>query len=632
MSHKTIYIEIDEEITSIIDRIAESEADGLTLAVPKGAKLFQSVVNLKFLKREAEALGKKVVLVTSDAPAAALAEQIGLAVKEKLEFGEDIEPPLSGWPKEREYKRPPLKVYDIIGPGGAMLKNVPSRPKKKAAEEEEVKISITRPEAVIEQKIEKEEKTEEKGGVVKEKVPRKTRKLEEEFLAGIEEAPYAADEEAAARAEEEGEKMKAAKRFKMPSFGNLLLKLSHFWRTKPAAEIEEMEKPTVIAVKRPAFQSSKILILFIAVSLAVISASLYYILPVAKIVIVPKKDKISSESVVIIDKNIPQISGDRIPGQIVQMEESLSREFSASGKTSAAQKAKGIITVYNAFGPNPQTLVATTRFLSETGKLFRLDKTVTVPGAKVVDGKITPSSIDVQVTAGEPGEDFSIGPSDFTIPGFQGTPKYAAFYGKSGAAMAGGSSGAAQIVTKDDIAKAKEEIRKELENRIREELLGKIPSGLKFIEDAVEQKVNEMTANVEAGESAEKFEIKGKITLKALLFKESDIDIWIDQNVSSQIQAGYAPTSGTRAVTYGKPELNLAQGTMKLPFKIEQEIAGKIEVEAFKERISGKDENQIRQIIMQETGIETASVTFWPFWVSKAPASSNRIQVLIQNL
>ncbi|KKU40259.1 MAG: hypothetical protein UX55_C0011G0038 [Candidatus Azambacteria bacterium GW2011_GWE2_46_45] len=366
--------------------------------------------------------------------------------------------------------------------------------------------------------------------------------------------------------------------------------------------------------------------------MAVISASLYYILPVAKIVIVPKKDKISSESVVIIDKNIPQISGDRIPGQIVQMEESLSREFSASGKTSVAQKAKGIITVYNAFGPNPQTLVATTRFLSETGKLFRLDKTVTVPGAKVVDGKITPSSIDVQVTAGEPGEDFSIGPSDFTIPGFQGTPKYAAFYGKSGAAMAGGSSGAAQIVTKDDIAKAKEEIRKELENRIREELLGKIPSGLKFIEDAVEQKVNEMTANVEAGESAEKFEIKGKITLKALLFKESDIDIWIDQNVSSQIQAGYAPTSGTRAVTYGKPELNLAQGTMKLPFKIEQEIAGKIEVEAFKERISGKDENQIRQIIMQEPGIETASVTFWPFWVSKAPASSNRIQVLIQNL
>lgn len=631
MSHKTIYIEIDEEITSIIDRIAESEADGLTLAVPKGARLFQSVVNLKFLKREAEALGKKVVLVTSDAPAAALAEQIGLAVKEKLEFGEDIEPPLSGWPKEREYKRPPLKVYDIIGPGGAMLKNVPSKPKKKAVEEEEVKISITRPEAAIEQKIEKEEKAEEKGGVVEEKVPRKARKLEEEFLAGIEEAPYAA-EEIAAPGEEKAEKMKAARRFKMPSFENLLSKLSHFWRPKPAAEIEEMEKPIATAVKRPAFQSSKILILFIAVSLAVISASLYYILPVAKIVIVPKKDKISSESVVIIDKNIPQISGDRIPGQIVQMEESLSREFSASGKTSAAQKAKGTITVYNAFGPNPQTLVATTRFLSETGKLFRLDKTVSVPGAKIEGDKTIPSSIDVQVTADQPGEDFDIGPSDFTIPGFQGTPKYDGFYGKSSAAMAGGSSGAAQIVTKDDIAKAKEEIRKELENRIREELLGKIPSGLKFIEDAVEQKVNEMTANVEAGESAEKFEIKGKITLKALLFKESDLDIWIDQNVGSQIQAGYALTSGTRAVTYGKPELNLAEGRMKLPFKVEQEIAGKIEVEAFKERISGKDENQIRQIIMQEPGIETASVTFWPFWVSKAPASINRIQVLIQNL
>lgn len=631
MSHKTIYIEVDEEITSIIDRIADSDAESLTLAAPKGAKLFQSVVNLKFLKREADALDKKIVLVTSDASAAALAEQLGLAVKEKLEFGEDIEPPLSGWPKEREYKRLPVKVYDIVGPGGAIMKKVPSKPKKKAAEEEEVKISLAPPREervaqapAVEREVAREEKAEEKvEAVLEEKPVRKAKKIEEEFLAGIEEMPYAPAEEA--------EEKPKARRFKMPSFAGLLSKLSRLRRPKPAAEIEEVERPTVIAVKPSISRSSKILILFIVVSLAIVASSLYYILPVAKIVIVSKKDKISSESVVIVDKNIPQISGDKIPGQIVQLEESLSREFSASGKTAAAQKAKGIITVYNAFGPNPQTLVATTRFLTEDGKLFRLDKTVTVPGAKVEDGKITPSSIDVQVTADQAGEDFSIGPSDFTIPGFQGTPKYAGFYGKSSAAMAGGSTGAAQIVTKEDIAKAKEEIRKELESRIREELLGKIPTGLKFIEDAAEQRVNELAANVEAGEKAEKFEMKGKIILKVLLFKESDLDIWIDQNVGAQVPVGYAMTLGTRVVAYGKPELNLTQGWMRMPFKIEQEIAGKIDAEAFKERIAGKDENQIRQIITQEPGIESASVTFWPFWVSKAPVSSNRIQIIIQN-
>jgi len=94
-------------------------------------------------------------------------------------------------------------------------------------------------------------------------------------------------------------------------------------------------------------------------------------------------------------------------------------------------KATGIITIYNTYSSSPQTLVKTTRFVSEGGKLFRTTKTIVVPGADASSGKIVPGSTTVEVIASEPGNEYNIGPSTFSIPGFKGTPKYLAFYGES---------------------------------------------------------------------------------------------------------------------------------------------------------------------------------------------------------
>ena len=102
-------------------------------------------------------------------------------------------------------------------------------------------------------------------------------------------------------------------------------------------------------------------------------------------------------------------------------------------------KASGTITAFNEYGSEPQLLVASTRFLSSNGKIFRTTKDVYIPGANIIDDEIIPSSIDVEVVANYLGAEYNIGQSDFTIPGFKGTVKYAGFYGKSDTAMSGGS-------------------------------------------------------------------------------------------------------------------------------------------------------------------------------------------------
>lgn len=69
----TIYLDIDDEITTIIDKVESSSADLVVLVLPKRAAVLQSSVNIKLLKRSVDAAEKSLVLITSDASVISLA-------------------------------------------------------------------------------------------------------------------------------------------------------------------------------------------------------------------------------------------------------------------------------------------------------------------------------------------------------------------------------------------------------------------------------------------------------------------------------------------------------------------------------------------------------------------------------
>lgn len=75
-----IYLESDEEITSVIDKLKTIESNSVGLVIPQGASLIQSVVNLKLLQKEAKALGKEIAVISQDKIGRNLASQIGLTV------------------------------------------------------------------------------------------------------------------------------------------------------------------------------------------------------------------------------------------------------------------------------------------------------------------------------------------------------------------------------------------------------------------------------------------------------------------------------------------------------------------------------------------------------------------------
>lgn len=80
----TIYLDVDEEITGIVNKVQSSSNNIVALVLPKRATSLQSIVNMKLLKRTADQNGKKIVLITSEAGLLPLAGAAGVHVASNL--------------------------------------------------------------------------------------------------------------------------------------------------------------------------------------------------------------------------------------------------------------------------------------------------------------------------------------------------------------------------------------------------------------------------------------------------------------------------------------------------------------------------------------------------------------------
>ncbi len=88
----TIYIDIDDDITGVIEKVRSSKEKIVALVLPKRAPVLQSIVNMKLLKRTAAEAKKSIVLITSDPNVLPLAGAVGVHVAKTLQSKPTIPP------------------------------------------------------------------------------------------------------------------------------------------------------------------------------------------------------------------------------------------------------------------------------------------------------------------------------------------------------------------------------------------------------------------------------------------------------------------------------------------------------------------------------------------------------------
>jgi hypothetical protein len=352
----------------------------------------------------------------------------------------------------------------------------------------------------------------------------------------------------------------------------------------------------------------------------------------ANIEIFPKTESMSLKAKLTIDKAqpAPDFTAKIIPGQVFEKEKTMTQSFVATGKISDETKAKGTIKVFNAYSTASQVLIANTRFVSTDGKIFRSPARVTIPGGTYSGGKLVAGEISVEVVADQPGSEYNIGPSTFSIPGFAGTDKYTKFFAQSSQAMTGGESKDVSQVTKADLENAKsvlsEKIKGESEAALKVELQSeKISSVFNYFDDAVQTEIAETFSLARAGDSLDNFNYQVKAKSGTLLFKKEDIDGFVKSFILPQIPEGKKLDEASLKVSLVPETINLSSGKITISLEISFIAYSDFDESAFKDATRGKTAAEAKMFLESQPEIAKAEIGLSPFWVAKIPQSADKI-------
>ncbi len=728
--HQTFYIDIDEEITSIVERLRKTETPEAVIVVPKRALLIQSIVNLKLLRKEADNLGLKISIVTQDKLGKMLIKKAGISIQQKLEddlseldvadnapqrevereiettelgevnsrsqrnlekigsanyfvsndAGNDPIDNLNGWEKLVEMKdrevssgarmdsgqrinvsdgmmasddirniasgamdvslsaRGPVrnvsrnnmsgsvpnslaKRNDISAPGARIaiggsrslapkkeeswVKSVPYNDASKPARNTGISTGLGRKSSVVPALV----PTGDSGKISYGKSGQSYEQgRNHRYDSGQRDFPR----------DEQLEKF-----FYANTFSN---------KSREGYDNKKQE-----TVRKTGGVFFKLITILGAVVLVLgLAYEGYLYVPKAVITVFAKKEVKSADIEITGDVNHSDIDYDKsiIPAKLMEFDEEVAKTFDATGGRNVSnQKAGGKITIYNEFSSSPQPLVATTRFLSDDQKMFRLVQGVTIPGTTNVGGEIKPGVVEAEIVADEAGDAYNIDPTNFTIPGFKssGNDKYTKIYAKSEARMSGGGNGnnTIKVVADKDISDAKDKMSLEINSAIKAKVKDQA-AGTVILDDAIIVDEPVYRVSNSAGETADNFEIKVQAHARALVFSENDVKK-IANSVIAKLGGGKVNIdSGSLIIDYGKASVDFKAGTIDIKMHASSVMQPNIDLENLKKGILGKNNDELAEYLKTYPNIEKAEVEYFPqLFISKIPMNEKRVDVII---
>ncbi len=291
----------------------------------------------------------------------------------------------------------------------------------------------------------------------------------------------------------------------------------------------------------------------------------------------------------------------------------------ATGESEVSRKASGSIVVYNK-STTAQKLVENTRFESLDGKIYRIDKAITVPAN---------GSVEAVVYADVAGPSYNVGLTDFTVPGLKGSSKYESVYARSKTPMAGGFVGKEKSIDPQVLAKAKTDLRALLSQELLTTAKAEVPT--EFILFPSLSSITFEDLPQAESESSGNATINLRGNLYGIMFKRGELALAL-ASAKLEVLAGeeveFKPLDLLDVSFVGSVPSDLISAN-KINFKVSGsgKVFWRTDETALRSAVSGKEKREIDELLKSYSTIERATVTVKPFWKSSFPEDPSQITV-----
>ncbi len=345
----------------------------------------------------------------------------------------------------------------------------------------------------------------------------------------------------------------------------------------------------------------------------------------ATVSLIPKSDSMPIDQKFIAMKNSTL---DELPFAVMKVEEFASSEVPATGTKTVTTKASGKIVIYNNQSV-AQRLIKNTRFESPTGKIYRINESITVP--KMVSTKI--GSLEVTVYADEAGAAYNTEPVDFTVPGLKNTSQAAKVYARGKGPITGGASGTIKTVEDVDLKQAQNDLRVSLETKLRSKARGNLsPSQIAF-DQGIAVDIKDPALTNEKATSEESAVVSGSGTIYVVVFDR--------QQLTEAVAKASVPTyAGEEIRLANLDSLTFAMGavtgevlwnasTLEFTLSGTPQLRWVINEDIIKNELLGLSKADFNAKMATYATVERAKASLRPFWKQRFPADASKISIKI---
>ena len=378
-------------------------------------------------------------------------------------------------------------------------------------------------------------------------------------------------------------------------------------------------EPLKLRPRPPRFPYGTLVGIFVVIFLSI--AALFYFSS-AEVQVTPNTVTTAVQNSFTADK-----STGTLPFEILSAQKIASQSVQGSGTKTVNTKASGKLTIYNTQAKS-QRLVASTRFASPAGLIYRISGAVTVPAGTATK----PGSVSATVTADQTGATYNIGPTSFTVPGLAGTAIADKVYARSTDAMTGGASGTIPVVDSATEATAVAALKTALGPDLASGIKNQIPSGYVLLPGASQTTYTELTPAPSS--TTGQVDVKEEGTITAVIFPSAALASSIANSVTGLgYQGEPLALSSTDGLTLtpisGFPDPSASQfaftlaGTANLTYTVEESrIAA---------AVAGKSRSAAEVALTNYPEVKRAVLVLRPFWRSSFPEDPTSIKVVVEN-
>lgn len=305
----------------------------------------------------------------------------------------------------------------------------------------------------------------------------------------------------------------------------------------------------------------------------------------------------------------------------------LSVAFEATGQKNTGNLAVGIITIENCDDNRSFTISAGTIFTAGSGESFSSNSDALVPGFSGSASQCRANgtgagTVDIAVTATQPGEEYNISDTSYDISGVNGD-----IYAHGGD-MSGGTTVMSSVVTQADIDKATDALKALSTDSAKQSLISQFTDGETVIAESYSITYGDFVSTPAVDqEVTDKAILKSSTLFKMSAIAKSDLEAYLDNAFSKKISSSSKKIydNGIDSAKLSGYLSNADGITVKITAS--GKIGPNLDEALLKDIIKGKKFGDAQSTILSIPGVSDVEITFSYFWIQTVPGDTEKINV-----